>query len=81
MNHTRNERCTKRTNQLHERNANERKTKNELMIHANETKEKRKRYEISVNLNDPGSVSDNPGYYLPLTTSDLANGMSASTFI
>jgi hypothetical protein len=45
------------------------------------TKEKRKRYEISVNLNDPGSVSDNPGYYLPLTTSNLANGMSATTFI
>jgi hypothetical protein len=41
----RNERYTKRTNQLHERT-----------IHANETNEKRKRYEISVNLNNPGSV-------------------------
>jgi hypothetical protein len=55
--------------------------KNERTIHANETKEKRKRYEISVNLNDPGSVSDNPGYYWPLTTSTLANGMSETTFI
>ena len=52
----RNERYTKRTNQLHERNANEWKTKNERMIHANKAKEKRKRYEISVNLNNPGSV-------------------------
>ena len=66
MNDARNERCTKRTHQLHERNANERKTKNERTIHANETKEKRKRYEISVNLNDPGSVSDNPAIICPL---------------
>ena len=55
-NDTRNERYTKRTNQLHKRNANERKMKNERTIHTNETNEKRKRYEISVNLNDPGSV-------------------------
>ena len=55
-NNARNERYTKRTNQLHERNANERKTKNERTIHANETNEKRKRYEISANLYDPGSV-------------------------
>jgi hypothetical protein len=50
-------------------------------IHANETKEKCKPYEISVTLNDPWSVSDNPGYYLPLTTSNLANGMSVTKFI
>ena len=52
----RNERYTKRTNQLHKRNANEWKTKNERTIHANNANEKRKRYEIYVNLSDPGSV-------------------------
>ena len=56
-NDTRYKRYTKRTNQLHERNASERKTKNERTIHANETNEKHKRYKISVNLNDPGSVT------------------------
>ena len=57
-NDTRNERYTKRTNQLHERSANER------TIHANETNEKRKRYEISVNLNDPGSLVVKGTYYI-----------------
>jgi hypothetical protein len=63
-NNTRNERYTKRTNQLHERNANEQKTKIERTIHANETNEKRKRCEIYANLNDPGSVRRSQNYFM-----------------
>ena len=82
MNDARNERTnyTNVTQTNEKRKKNERYTNDTRTIHANETKEKRKRYEISVNLNDPGSVSDNPSYYFPLTTSNLANGMSATTF-